>query len=212
MRRLAIGTIALMLVASIVVALQARGTQGLTGWRMPVANTSTMPDPRSPVERQLETLLAQLQRNPNDVRALGQLGQIYVQRARETGDPSYYPRAETAFKEALARDSRNLVAHVGLGSLALSRHDFRGALEWGERARAISPQTAAVLGVIADAQTELGMYPEAVATIQQMVNLRPDLASYSRVSYARELHGKTTGAIEMMQRAVNAGAPGEEGT
>ena len=57
------------------------------------------------------------------------------------------------------------------------RYRERRELTRGERARAISPQTAAVLGVIADAQIELGMYPESVATIQQMVNLlQPEAA------------------------------------
>lgn len=211
-RRLVISTIALVIVASIIVTLQIRGTHGLTGWRMSVGNNSAAPDTRSPTERQLETLQAQLRRNPNDVKALGGLGQIYLQRARETGDPAYYPRAETAFKDALARDSSNLTAIVGLGSLALSRHQFRDALGWGEKARALAPNTAAVYGVIADAQTELGMYPEAVATIQKMIDLRPDLASYSRVSYARELHGQMPGAIDAMRRAAEAGAEGTEGT
>jgi tetratricopeptide (TPR) repeat protein len=43
-----------------------------------------------------------------------------------------------------------------------------------------------------------------------MIDLRPDLASYSRISYARELHGDAEGAIEMMQRAVMAGGPSTE--
>ncbi|HZO31327.1 MAG TPA: tetratricopeptide repeat protein, partial [Chloroflexota bacterium] len=49
-------------------------------------------------------------------------------------------------------------------------------------------------------------------TVQRMVDLRPDLASYARVSYLRELHGDVTGAVEAMQQAVQAGAPGVEGT
>jgi tetratricopeptide (TPR) repeat protein len=61
-----------------------------------------------------------------------------------------------------------------------------------------------------DAQIELGRYDEAVATGQSMVNMRPDLSSYSRVSYLRELHGDTAGAITAMQAAVDAGVPGTE--
>ena len=51
-----------------------------------------------------------------------------------------------------------------------------------------------VLGIMGDAQTELGRYDQALATVQRMVDLRPDLASYSRVSYQRELHGDLPGA------------------
>ena len=45
-----------------------------------------------------------------------------------------------------------------------------------------------------------------------MVDLRPDIASYSRASYLRELHGDLDGAIDAMRRAVEAGAPRAEGT
>ena len=50
-----------------------------------------------------------------------------------------------------------------------------------------------------------------MAAFQDMIDLRPDLASYSRVAYARELHGDLPGAMEAMQLAVNAGAPRTEG-
>jgi tetratricopeptide (TPR) repeat protein len=45
-----------------------------------------------------------------------------------------------------------------------------------------------------------------------MVDLRPDMSSYSRISYLRELHGDTSGAIEMMQWAVDSGSPNAEST
>jgi tetratricopeptide (TPR) repeat protein len=63
-----------------------------------------------------------------------------------------------------------------------------------------------------DAQIELGQYEQAVQSFQEMVNIRPDLSSYSRVSYARELYGDVPGAIEAMQQAVNAGGPAAENT
>ena len=69
-----------------------------------------------------------------------------------------------------------------------------------------------MLGIIGDAQTELGRYDQAVATVQRMVDLRPDLASYSRVSYQRELHGDLSGAIAAMQLAVDAAGPATENT
>jgi tetratricopeptide (TPR) repeat protein len=43
-----------------------------------------------------------------------------------------------------------------------------------------------------------------------MIDMRPDLSSYSRIAYARELHGDLEGAIEAMQDAVSAGGPATE--
>ncbi|MBA2595223.1 MAG: tetratricopeptide repeat protein [Chloroflexia bacterium] len=139
-------------------------------------------------------------------RAATMLGHAYLQKARETGDPGYYPKAETLFQRALDADDGDVDALVGLGTLALARHQFAAALDWGERARALNPHHAATYGVIGDAQIELGRYDEAVATVQAMVDLRPDLSSYSRVSYLRELMGDAAGAIVAMEQAATAGS------
>ncbi|RPI90317.1 MAG: hypothetical protein EHM40_18685 [Chloroflexi bacterium] len=45
-----------------------------------------------------------------------------------------------------------------------------------------------------------------------MVDLRPDISSYSRISYIRELHGDMDGALELMQRAADSGTPNAENT
>ncbi len=44
--------------------------------------------------------------------------------------------------------------------------------------------------------------------LNRMVSIRPDIRSYSRISYLREIHGDIPGAIEAMELAVEAGAPG----
>ncbi len=155
---------------------------------------------------------ARLKQQPDDARALTQLGGAYLQKARETGDPSYYGRAEAVLKQALARNSSDIDALGFMGSLALSRHQFREALQWGEKARAISPDRAYTYGVLGDAHVELGEYAQAGDAIQTMVNQRPDLSSYSRVSYVRELHGDIPGAIEAMQQAIVSGGPNAENT
>jgi tetratricopeptide (TPR) repeat protein len=151
-----------------------------------------------------------IRQNAADVNAYAVLGMAYLQRARETGDPTYYGKAETAFGEALGREPQNVEALIGKGALANARHQFHDALALGEQARDLNPNVARVYGMIADAQIELGMYDTAVQTLQTMVDLRPDLSSYSRISYARELHGDIAGAIDMMERAVMAGGPATE--
>jgi tetratricopeptide (TPR) repeat protein len=163
-------------------------------------------------DRLIEQLQARLKSAPNSWQAYSQLGVAYLQKARETGDPAYYPKVESVLQKALALQPGDYVATAALGALELARHQFRSALEWGERARQINPQRAYAYGVVVDAQVELGRYDEAVETLQAMVDLRPDLSSYSRVSYLRELHGDLDGAIDAMQWAVEAGGPSAENT
>ena len=61
-----------------------------------------------------------------------------------------------------------------------------------------------------DANVELGHYDEAVAAVDKMMSARPDLRSYARASYLRELHGDRMGAVEAMKFAADAGAAGQE--
>lgn len=149
----------------------------------------------------------------NDIEAYVAMAQIYMGEARITGDhPYYFPAAERTLDEALRRKPDDLAALISKGSVLLSLHHFDEALKVGEQARAVSPETAIIYGIICDANVELGRYREAVAAADRMVALRPDLRSYSRVSYLREIHGDDTGAISAMQMAVMAGMPGEEQT
>jgi tetratricopeptide (TPR) repeat protein len=154
-------------------------------------------------------LQAELRASPRDVKAYETLGLAYQQRARETGDPSYYTKADGILHRALALQPNDLIATAGLGQLALSRHRFREALALGLRARRLSPTTAAVYGVIGDAELELGRYPQAFRAFDRMASIKPGVASYARVSYARELLGQTGAAERAMRLAIDS-AIGEQ--
>jgi tetratricopeptide (TPR) repeat protein len=158
----------------------------------------------------VRSLQATLRRNPRDVHSYDLLGFAYQQRARETGDPAYYTKSEGVLRRALALAPSDLLATSGLGSLALSRHRFREALALGRRARALSPTTARSYGVIGDALVELGRYREAFAAFDRLARLRPGLAAYARVSYARELRGEYAGAVAAMRLAVDAAVDAPE--
>jgi tetratricopeptide (TPR) repeat protein len=162
-------------------------------------------------EGQIEQLQAAVKANPDDAGNYALLGDAYYQRARETGDPSYYTHADGAFAAALARDPGNATAIAGQATLALARHDFRGGLRLASRARAIAPQMALPYAPLADAQIELGRYGAAARTLNRMIRLKANLTAYARISYFRELHGDLPGALQAMRYAVSAGSGGPEG-
>ncbi len=150
---------------------------------------------------------ARLHASTTDSRAMDTLAGAYLQKVREVGDPGYYPKVESLLTSALRANPHDGQAATLMGSLALARHQFHDAARWGRQGSSELPSAASPLGVLVDAQTQLGDYQSAVATCQQMVNLKPDLSSYARVSYLRELNGDIPGAIDAMQRAVEAGGP-----
>ena len=145
---------------------------------------------------------------PGDAEVLVSLGFAYQVRWRESADASYLPRSESALRAALRVRADDPNAVLGLGSLALIRHEFRSALRLGLRAKRLLPGSARPYGVIGDALVELGRYEEAFAAFDRMVSLRPSLASYARVAYARELTGDLVGALGAMQLARESAAGG----
>lgn len=163
------------------------------------------------------SLVKAIEKDPNDFESLLKLSQLYMQEARITGEHGYYyPAALKTVDEVLSRNSqRKDVTFMALtlkASVLLSLHQFDKALETGKRALALNDHNAQLYGVLADANVELGNYGEAVKMADKMVAIRPDLRSYSRISYLREIHGDVDGAKEAMKMAVDAGYPGYEET
>ena len=153
---------------------------------MPTATWLTPPPARVPQPTRRSRLCRSGSSQREDWQAYSQLGLAYLQKARETGDPSYYQKTQDALDKALSFQPDDYASISASGALALARHEFLSAFEWGERAVKINPDRSYAYGVMADAQIELGRYAEAVETLQTMVNLRPDMSSYSRdILYSR---------------------------
>ena len=160
----------------------------------------------------VSSLEAEVRVRPRDPALLTQLGFAYQLRWRETADPSYLPRSEAALRRAERFGVEDSGAVLGLGSLALIRHQFAEALRYGHRAERLLPGSSRPYGVIGDALVELGRYDAAFAAFERMISLRPSLASYSRVAYARELVGDREGALGAMGLALGAAAGQPEPT
>ena len=62
--------------------------------------------------------------------------------------PVAYTRGEGVLNQALAIAPDETDTLIGLGSLALARHQFQDALEWGKRAVESNPYKAASFGII----------------------------------------------------------------
>jgi tetratricopeptide (TPR) repeat protein len=147
---------------------------------------------------------------PGDAALRATLGDLYYQRGRETADSSWNEKAHDAYRRALALDPESAQATNGLGTLALAKHDFAGGLRYGEEALRLAPESVRPYAAIVDGQIELGRYAAAERSLDRMVSLKPNLASYARISYFRELHGDLAGALEAMRRAVSAGGGSAE--
>lgn len=149
-------------------------------------------------------LAAELRGRPGNARTYTLLGLAYQQRARETGNPAYYTKSEGVLGRANRLAPGDPATASALGSLALARHRFGEAISLGRKAVSAAPYTARNYGVLGDALVELGRYDEAFRTFDRMGALRPDLSSYSRIAYARELLGRPRAASRAMRLALDA--------
>ena len=161
--------------------------------------------PGAPTDVRIRALQATVRAEPKRAAGWTLLAGAELQKVRETGDASFYSRAQAAVERALALDPADAGALTQRSALALARHDFRAGMADARRARRLAPQVNKPFGVLVDALVELGRYREAGRALQAMVDRHPDLAAYARVSYFRELHGDLDGAVRAMRMAAGAG-------
>jgi tetratricopeptide (TPR) repeat protein len=165
------------------------------------------------MEQQWKKFAAITAQNPNDIKNRLALAMLYIEEGRITGDHAYYDAAALqSVNQVLAMEPNNFEALTLKALVELSQHHFSDGLITATRAQKINPYNAFVYGLLVDANVETGNYNAAVSCADSMISIRPDIRSYSRISYLREIHGDHNGSIEAMQMAVNAGAPGDEST
>lgn len=170
-----------------------------------VATSGNLPRPGASTDERISGYQAAVRAQPGDAGLRAALAGAYLQKVRETGDPGFYARADAVLRRARTLAPGDYRVLTTSGTLALARHDFSGGLAYGLAARRADPASEAPLPVIVDGLVELGRYAQAGRELQRFVDAKPNLASYSRVSYFRELHGDLDGAAEAMALAVSAG-------
>lgn len=164
-------------------------------------------------KKAMEGLLAAIEQDPKDYKSMLSLSQAYIQEGRETGDHGYYDKAALELLDkVLKAQPTNFDAMCCKATVLLSQHHFAEGLDVAQKALPLNPNSAFIYGILCDANLELGNYDNAVKMADKMVSLRPDIRSYARVSYLREIYGDMRGAIGAIKLAVSAGYPGLEQT
>lgn len=156
----------------------------------------------APPPSSIVVLQQRLKRLPNDWGSWAALGSAYLDAGIATADPAYYSKADGALARSLQiQPTDNAAAVTGQAALAASRHNFGTALRLALTSKRMDPYSAANQGVLVDALVELGHYTKAEVELQQMMDLKPSVPAYTRVSYFRELHGDVTGARIALDQA-----------
>lgn len=136
--------------------------------------------------------------------ATAEVGTGYVQQARSEADPSFLTKADRVFDAVLERDPADFQALVGSAVLSGSRHRFDDMVSFARRAIEVNPFSEAGYGALADGLIELGRYRAAEKALSKMIDRKPGMAAYSRVSYLYEQTGDLHQARRWMRSALRA--------
>lgn len=168
------------------------------------------------IKEKFNKLSFEAENEKTKIESLIKLSEIYIYEARVTGEHPYYYNAALVTLNETLKDTTKMTADQHFTALfykstvQLSQHKFNEALATGKKALALNNTNSGIYGVLVDANVEIGNYEEAVKNCDKMISIRPDLRSYSRISYLREIYGDMKGSIKSMEQAIEAGAPYSE--
>jgi tetratricopeptide (TPR) repeat protein len=162
------------------------------------------PKESKPVDREIVTLQRVVQSRPSSVDAWLLLGQSWVRKARETADPGFYLNANAAADVLLELSPGNERARNLQALVLLNQHRFREAHELAQGIVREAPDSAMAWGSLSDAALELGDDQAALDAARAMLAIKPNLPSYSRMSYLQWLRGDAPAALESIRLAIDA--------
>jgi tetratricopeptide (TPR) repeat protein len=161
------------------------------------------PDGSSPIDDAIRRAQAGARRLDNEPHSWTLVGQGWVRKARVSGDPGFYINVRACGEAAMAVAPGNRAALQLLGLSLMNDHRFAEARDVAREILRREPDDTVALGFLSDALLELGDLAAAAAAAQRMVDLQPDMASYSRAAYFRWLTGDAKTARLFMQYALN---------
>lgn len=157
------------------------------------------------IDAKIKLYKKKIDQDPSNYINYNNLAQLYLQKARETGDSILYKKAEDTINKSLNKTSDNYIATVLASKIAISNHEFSKALEYAERAASLKPDNSITYAVLGDAYLELGEIKKAETAYLKMHELNSNLDSYSRISRVNFLLGNTVEAVGMMEKAYTSG-------
>lgn len=151
--------------------------------------------------------------DPDDFFNYDRLGVAYIQKARETGDVTYYNLAAKALEKSLDLECAHAEAAPAMKHLATvyyAEHRFDESLTLAQKAIDLNPRDITPYALIGDARSEMGEYEKAWAAYRKLQDPGDAQSAISGVQYLEQsrdsvesfLTGDTKTAIDQMRRAV----------
>jgi tetratricopeptide (TPR) repeat protein len=116
---------------------------------------------------------------------------------------TFLAKADVLVKKAQTIDSKNAGLIAAESALAIARHHYRDGYTLALRAIAKDRSVPSYYALLGDAAVALSKYDQAANVYEQMLGLRRDFASWSRIATIRKLHGDRAGAKKALVHAID---------
>src|SRR5450755_1116357 len=119
---------------------------------------------KSDTDQKIESLQLRVKAAPRDYAGYDELGSVFLQKARETGDISYYDLAEQTLKKSIGlmpRDFRAADPLVHIALVYMGEHRFKDALAYAQEAIGLGSGNLPAFAIEGDAYIDMGEYDEA---------------------------------------------------
>ena len=131
------------------------------------------------------------------------LAEELCRKARDSEEVSYYKAAQAELDIALKISPGNYSARKVETSILLGEDDLPSALKLAGELNRTTPDDAAVWALLAEINSRLGRYSEALRDAQWILDLRPGSSlGFIEAAALRQEHGDAEGAIEFYQEAL----------
>lgn len=140
---------------------------------------------------------------PTDTLSLDRLTNLYLQRARETGDASDIQRASVSATRSIEALPGSYPGLVNLALVRVAEHDFAAALSLADSAIAANEGRADAYALRGDALMALGRYDDAGEAYATHLERAPGFAAFSRQAALAEVRGRTDLAQQFWHAAID---------
>jgi len=141
--------------------------------------------------------------NPDDPQAYLTMAAALCRKARDSEDTSFYNRASAELEHALMLSPANFEARKLQVAVLLGKNELSQALKLATELNRKTPDDISVWGLLAEINTGLGNYEEAMRDAQWVLDLRPgSTLGFMEAARLREAYGDFEGAREFNEDAL----------
>ena len=150
-------------------------------WILPAYLGQEAPIPtRTGTDAKIEYYDKKLAADPRLYPVYVQLAAAYLDKARETHDPTYLPMARQAVQKSLDIQP-TLDAFQTMAAICNYSHRFEEAIAWGKRGTESTPQDTSIIAALVESHLGLGQITEAEQLLATLpANLEDFYSSASR--------------------------------